>query len=319
MADVITTALTYSREDVNKYFLQPMFLGDQNMSRFDVMLNVKSSFKLQKFASLEKITKAYSSGFTGSTGSSLGQREIVMSRVKAEVEQEANTFYNTIVGDWLAAGNDIDNLDGTMLQEIIAEIMGRGLKRDNSRQLWFNDTASGSADYDIYDGIFKNYASLPAAQKITGPVGALAADAAVAQMQAAIDAAPDELRELKSEAVLEISGSYADNYRATLRSTGTEIADGVLRNGEEMLSYDGYPIIVHREWDTHISADSLATDPHRIVLHVPKNVAVGTDLGGEATANFWYNPDLILNRFRATYAIGTQYKNDELAVTNISA
>lgn len=319
MADLITTALTYEKEDVSKWFMQPLFLGDQDIMRFDVMTNVKSSFRLQKFSSVTKVTKAFASGFTGSTGSTLSQRLITVARTKAEVEQEANTFFNTIVGEWLALGTAKDQLEaGEQLKEIIAQIHMNGVSRDRSRQMWFGDTASVSADYNIYDGIFKNYASLPGGQQIVGPVGALAADAAVAQMQACIDAMPDEFRELKGQAVLEISGSYADNYRATLRNTGTEIADGVLRNGEENLSYDGIPIIVHRDWDTDIAADALATDVHRIVLHIPKNVVVGTDFDS-AEVDFWYNPDLIVNRFRMSYLMGTQYKNDEFAVTNISA
>jgi hypothetical protein len=320
MADIISTSLTFEKEDVNMWFNQPQFLGDQAMQRFDLMTNVKSSFRLQKFAAVEKVTKAFSSGFTGSTGSTLTQRVITVNRTKAEVSQEANTFYNTVAGEWLARGTAKDKLEmGEQLKDIVSGIFNNAVSRDLSRQVWLSDTAGGAgADYDIYDGIFKQYVALPAAQKIVGPVGALAVDAAVAQFQAAIDAMPDEFRELKGDAVLEISGSYADNYRATLRATGTEIADGVLRDGEENLSYDGVPIIVHRDWDTHIAADALATDVHRIVLHIPKNVVIGTDFDA-ASVDFWYNPDVIENRYRASYAIGTNYKNDEFAVTVISA
>jgi len=320
MADLIATSLTYSKEDVTKFFMQPLFLGDQNMQRFDVMTNVKSSFKLQKFSSVDKVTKAFGSGFAGSTGSNLTQRSIVVARTKAEIEQEANTFFNTIQGEVLALGTAKDKLDqANQLKTIISNIFMAGIKRDQSRQLWLNDTAGGAgADYDIYDGIFKNYASLPAGQKIVGPVGALAVDAAVDQMQACIDAMPDEFREFKSQAVLEITSTYADNYRATLRATGTEQADVMLKDGMTSLKYDGINIIVHPEWDTHIAADALATDVHRIVLHIPKNVVVGTDFSS-AEVDFWYNPDLIVNRFRQSYLIGTQYKNDEYAVTNISA
>jgi len=320
MPNFITTTLTYVKEDVNNYFLQPIFIGDNGLSRFFVRTNVKSSYKVQKFGKASKLTKAFQSGFQGSTGTTVTQRDIVVARAKAEASQEADEFFNTVVGEWLARGNDKDQLeDAENLKEIIAEIMMKGVMRDLTRQIWLNDTGSASADYDMYDGIFKNYESLPAGQMLVGPVGALAADAAVAQMQLCIDAMPDEFREMKGDAIFEISGSYADNYRATLRDRGTEIADGVLRDGEENLSYDGVKIIVHREWDTHIAADALATDVHRIVLHLPKNIEVGTDLDAAQDAVFWYNIDLIENRWRVTYALGTNFRNEEYAVTNISA
>lgn len=318
MAHLITTALTYSKEDAMKYFFQPMFINNPMLSDFDVMYGVKGSFKLNKFASLDKITKANAAGFSGQTGATLTQRSITVSRCEAEASQDGDTFYNTIYGEVLKSGNSKDDIDGTLIRQIASQIFTNGTQRDLNRQLWFGDTA-GAADYSIYDGIFKNYASLPAGQKVVGAVGALATDAAIGAFETMYAAAPDELLEMKGDIVLEVSRTVADNFRETLEAKGVSEGFMAIVDGIPQLRWRGMRIIEHPEWDTHITADSLATDVHRIVMHVRKNVVVGTDLDQVGGVDFWYNKDEKENRMRMNYVLGTNYKNDELAVTYISA
>jgi len=212
-----------------------------------------------------------------------------------------------------------DDITGTLMQEIVSTVFTVGADRDLNRQLWLGDTASGNADYSPYNGIFKNYASLPAGQKIVGAVGALGTDAAIGAFESLYAAAPDELLEMQGEAVLEVSGTMADNFRETLEAKGVSEGFMAIVDGIPQLKWRGINIIVHREWDTHIAGDSLATDVHRAVFHVRKNVAIGTDINEVGGADVWYNKDEKENRFRMEYVIGTNYKNDELACTYISA
>ena len=67
MANLITHWLSYSKEDAQRYFLQPLFVGNEALSYFEIMTGVKSSQLLDKFSTLSKITKAESSGFAGGT------------------------------------------------------------------------------------------------------------------------------------------------------------------------------------------------------------------------------------------------------------
>lgn len=319
MANLITTSLTYSKENAMDYFITPLFVQNSALTYFDVLMNIRSNTKLQRFTQIEKVTKAYVKGFAGSTGSVLDQRSINVARVEAEVEQEADTFFNTIMGELLKLGTAKDDLSETELQRIIAEIMMKAVSRDFERMIWLGDTASVNADYNPYDGIFKALTGLPAGQKLTGPVGALAADAAIAQFELTKAAAPNELRENRANTKMFVSQSYADNYRESLRSGGTEQAFTNLQGGTPTLSWDGFEIVEMANWDTHIAADALATDVHRIVMTDVSNIVIGTDISSNTGAEFWYDKTDQCNRFRLGYVAGTQYRTDELTVTNISA
>jgi hypothetical protein len=297
-------------------------MGNTNINIYDVLYNVKSSQALSKLGAASKITKAYATGFSGVAGSTITQRTITVSRVQAEMEENGGVFFNTIMGELLKLGVDKDDFSGTELQNIVAQIYLNSVKSDLDRQLWLGDTASGSGDYSIYDGIFKKYASLPNGQKLVGAVGALGTDAAVTEFEQMLAAAPYELLEQieagTSNVVLEVSYSYAQNYRETLQAKGTEMGNTALINGVPRLMWNGIPLIVHTSWDKHISADALATDVHRAILHNPKNVAIATDLESN-NLELWYNIDEQKVRARYEYVMGVQYKTDKLAVISLSA
>tara|TARA_B100001094_G_scaffold332747_1_gene406237 strand:+ start:24347 stop:25381 length:1035 start_codon:yes stop_codon:yes gene_type:complete len=338
MANLITSSLSYSKEDAQKYFLQPLFVQNSAMDYFEIMTNVKSSQKLDKFSTLDKITVAEAAGFAGQTGVTYTQRSVSVARMEAEVEQAGGAFFNTIKGELLKLGLNKDDVTGTIIQSIIADIMLRGVKRDLERQLWFSDSSNAAvayADYNSYDGIFKQLAGLPAAQKLdiatgTGTNSMNAANAARDTFQAMLEAMPNEGMENRADLVFFCTRSMADNYRATLRTGNQELAylSGV--NGTPSLAYQGIPVVEMAQWDTHIAADSNVATPlvapslntaadkfdgHICVLTVKNNIVIATDYNAVSGADVWYNKDLKVNRFRFEYVIGTNFKNTELTVT----
>ena len=328
MANLITSSLTYSKEDAQKYFLQPLFVQNSALDYFEIMTNVKSSQKLDKFSTLDKITIAEAAGFQGQTGVTYTQRTITVARMEAEIEQSGGTFFNTIKGELLKLGLNKDDITGTILQTIVADIMLRGVKRDLERQLWFADSTNADADYSGYNGILKQLAGLPAGQKLEITSGALGANVAKAEFQAMIDAMPNEGLENRADLVFFASRSLCDNYRATLGAVanGQELAYLSSVNGTPSLAYQGIPVVEMAQWDTHIAADatkiapSLHTaandfDGHLAVLTVKNNIVIATDYNAVSGADVWYNKDLKVNRFRFEYVIGTNFKNSELTVT----
>ena len=322
MASLITHSLSYSKESAEQYFMQPLFVGANSLDIFEIMTNVKSSQKLDKFSTLEKISKAEAAGFSGATGVTYTQRSVSVARVEAEVGQAGGAFFNSVKGELLKMGIYKDDISGTVLEEIVANIFTRGIMRDKERQLWFSDTTFGGTDYNIYDGIFKQLDSLPAAQKLVFPAGAIGADVAEAQFQLMKDAAPNEMLENRADLVILASRSVVENYRNTLKDLGTELAHMNVVDGVQRLMWDGIPIIEKAEWDTHLTTDSATignTDVHRVVMTVKNNIVVATDYDQNVGAEMWYNRDEKENRFRFQYVIGTQFKNDELTVTNIAA
>lgn len=291
------------------------------------LTGVTSSQKLDKFGKYDKITLAEASGFSGATGAaSYTQKTISVARLEAEVEQSGGAFYNSIKGEVLKLGLNKDDITGTILQTIVADIMLQGVKRDLERQLWFGNVANADANYSAYDGILTKLAGLPAGQKLNITSGALAANAARDTFQAQIDKMPNEGLENRADLVFFATRSLCDNYRATLRTGGQELAYISLTDGTSNLSYQGIPIVELGLWDTVIATDptvcapSLNTaandfDGHLSVLTVKNNIVIATDYNSVSGADMWYNKDEKYNRFRFEYVAGTQYKNDELTIT----
>ncbi len=327
---MFTHSLSYIGEDAQRYFLQPMFVGNPVTDIFHVIQDVKGSIKLDKFSKLEKITKAYSKGFSGDGGSVYDQKTLTVVRAKAEASQGGNAFWSSVKGEALRRGYQKDDIDGTVLKEIVADTFRSAVIRDLNRQLFFGDVTLGdpggdataqalAENYRLYDGIFKVLEGLPSGQKLTIDAGALGIDAALSTFEAMYDAAPPELLELEEDAVIMVSRSMAQNYRESLQNIGwgTETANTALINGVPTLTWNGIPVIERREWDTHIAIDSLATDPHRAIFTVKNNIVIGTDYN-EGEAEEWYNQDEEENRMRVKYVVGVQYLNDELTVTALA-
>lgn len=316
----LTALPSFTDREAARFIFQPLFTDNPDISRYDVRFGIKSETAVQKFGTLRKITKTAAKGFSSTGTSALTERVISPKRLKAQNAEDAYNIFGKVQEQMLNLSPDKDNLEGTDLRDILFEIQRRAIEDDMMRQLWFADTASGDADYSVYEGIFKRYDSLPAPQKLVFPAGALGTDAAQDEFEKLWDAAPAELKGMKDMAVIECSGNVWDNYVETLEERGTEISDQRLNDGSTGAMWRGIPIIVHRNWDRDIAADALATDVARIVMHVPKNVMIGTDLADSVTnTKTWYNIDDEEYRFRTSYIMDTQYANDELAVTSIAA
>jgi hypothetical protein len=204
--------------------------------------------------------------------------------------------------------------------------LGGPLAEDLDDDEDIDDEITNIADYNVYDGIFKQLAGLPAGQKLAIASGALAANVAKAEFQSMINAMPNEGMENRADLVFFASRSLCDNYRATLASGGQELAYLSSVNGTPSLAYQGIPIVEMAQWDTHIASDAASTAPslqngsndfdgHICVLTVKNNIVIATDYNAVSGADLWYNKDEKLNRFRFEYVIGTNFKNTELTVT----
>tara|TARA_B100000035_G_C21035482_1_gene570683 strand:- start:739 stop:1803 length:1065 start_codon:yes stop_codon:yes gene_type:complete len=350
MANAISTSITgYHQEEVQKYFLSPLFLGDDSyLSKFTIYPDVKSSMKLDHFQSAEYITNANAGAAFSADAetSSYTQKTLVVGNLEAEMEQRANVFFATVKAQALKLGTAKDNIDGTVIKEIMANIMMQAVKRDFHRQLWFanlNNSAAGSdtdgtgrnADYDVYDGIFEVLKDgLGAGQKLTiGVAGdspstgcTLAASGVytgaevISILEAVVDAATPELTELPK--TMYVSGVIANAYMKYLRSQNISESFIYLQDGTPAnLSFAGIPMVVRRDWDSHIANDfSLITDASaadstgRIALIADGAIAVGSDFQGASVEN-WYSLDQKAYRMRFGYACGTQLMDSKLAVT----
>lgn len=185
MSNLITTALTYSKESLTEYFIKPLFLGEDIKAIVDVHLDVKSSKKLDLIDALSNITKAYAQGtsFTASTGITITQKTVTTYAMKAEVRQNGRAFSNYCKQAMLKSGVQMNDISNTLFEQIIMEIFFAALKADFNRQIFFGDSlkenvtsdiAIGTADtnYNVYDGFWTwikeaiTATTIPAAQYV---------------------------------------------------------------------------------------------------------------------------------------------------------
>jgi hypothetical protein len=232
-------------------------------------------------------------------------------------------------GQLMRDGHDFDNVEGSVVKNILLDLIGQGVKADFNRQLWLSDVAEADADYGIYDGIFQAAAEAGATALTREYAGlttqaddaALVAGNGLKIMQGLYDSAAPELLEAGNH-VFFVSGDIADDYMAsTLESSSFAAAGyGAMVNGVPQLTYRGIPIIVRRDWDVAIAADSseingctAAAETHRALLTTKDAFVVGTDFD-ENSVEQWYSMDNKAYRFRVAYMVGCALKDAKLAV-----
>lgn len=143
MANLITTSLSFNKENIREYFIKPLLIENDIRDLVDIRLDIKSGEKLNYFNSLGKITKAYAQGtsFTGSTGVTLTQKTLTVNGLKAQVSQNAKEFEKTVMQSLIAKGvdaNDPENAEAT-IKQIIMDLFIDRLKADLQRILFFAD------------------------------------------------------------------------------------------------------------------------------------------------------------------------------------
>jgi hypothetical protein len=297
----------------------------------EVLPNIKGTTVIDKFNQLGKITKAFTNGaFSAEADADKGATiTITPSRVEAEIEFRANELFNKMKGQLMRDGHEFDNVEGSVVKNILLDLIGQGVKADFNRQLWLSDIAEADADYGIYDGIFQ-VAKEAGATALTREYAGLttqADDAALVAgnglkiMQGLYDSAAPELLEAGNH-VFFVSGDIADDYMAsTLESSSFAAAGyGAMVNGVPNLTYRGIPIIVRRDWDVSIAADASeingctsANETHRALLTTKDAFVVGTDFD-ENSVEQWYSMDNKAYRFRVAYMVGVALKDAKLAV-----
>ena len=331
MALELTSLPTVEQYDVNRAIIQPIFMGQDYMQYMEVLPNIKGTTVIDKFNQLGKITKAFTNGaFSAESSGDKGATiTITPSRVEAEIEFRANELFNKMKGQLMRDGHEFDNVDGSVVKNILLDLIGQGVKADFNRQLWLSDVAEADADYGIYDGIFQAAAEAGATALTREYAGlttqaddtALVAGNGLKIMQGLYDSAAPELLEAGNH-VFFVSGDIADDYMAsTLESSSFAAAGyGAMVNGVPNLTYRGIPIIVRRDWDVAIAADVAeingcdnAAETHRALLTTKDAFVVGTDFD-ENSVEQWYSMDNKAYRFRVAYMVGCALKDPKLAV-----
>ena len=326
-SNVIDTSLTWSQEDAAKYFLQPLFISNNDLSHFDVITNISgSSIKLDKYTALKGVTGAIGAGCFDGQDKQSTNSNVTLDLVRLEVEhaQKAQSLFNHIKSQLMRQGIDRNDLDGTLLMQMISELLMGGIMRDFSTILWWGNGSSGSGvqglNAGIWNKVFETTANggIPATSKVTYSPGATAA---IDALEALMLARTNELA--ASDQVMFVSRSFADKYKNELYAQGVNNAYADMQSGIENLSYNGIPMVVKPDFDVNIAefhasmptgVGSAADKTECAMLLAKDAIAVGTDFEIQ-DVDMWYNRDCKENRFRMNYSVGVALKDGALAAT----
>ena len=319
---------TVNKYDVSKSIIEPLFMGQDYMSYMDVMPNVAGTIVIDKFKQLGGITGALAplGAFSGASGEIGDTVTITPVRREAEVAFAGNALYNKIKGQLMRGGFEFDNVDGTVVKNILLDLIGQGVKADFNKHLWLSD-ASASDAFGDFDGLFDSAFAVTANRHNRGTLAteqttdaALVAGRGLDILKGLYEIASPELLEAGNH-VYFVSGDIADDYMATnLESSSFAAAGyGAMVNGVPNLTYRGIPIIVRRDWDVAIAANvaningaSTAVETHRAMLTTKDAFVVATDFN-ENSVEQWYSNDNKEYRFRVSYSIGCALKDAKLA------
>ena len=332
MANVLSTSLTWSQEDAQKYFLAPLFYENNHLKGMDVISDVSgASILLDRYTSVKDITKSMSQVCFEADGTQSTNSNITLTLCRLEVEhaQKAVALLSHIKSQLLKKGINRADMSGTIFMEIVSEIVMQGIMRDFSTILWWGDATNGATDSTqlLCNGIWKY---------LDGHVGNLLPSAQVKIFNTDIITTLEDMLAARSvelatsdNQLIYCSRSFAEGYAKELRaSNGAHTAAYAdLQNGVGALRFNGVRLEVVNSWDVDISAYGAALanmtnglapnavgDTKCAIWTAENNITVGTDFVAQ-DVDMWYNRDCKENRFRMLYSMGVAVKEPGMVVT----
>lgn len=309
MANFITTSISWGGKESFEYFLRPMFIGKSpwETQGVRVMPDVQSDIKLNYFGKAEKLLKAYSKGFSGTSASTYTQRTLSVVRMQAEASQDSNDFYETVYEQWLQLG-EWDDITNPQLKAIIVQVWTNAIESDVYRTFWLSDTAketvtsgviTGTADTDynaltgMWTRLIANAATSPTVDQI---YRYQVSDAAVAEVDTVTLTGTSGTANL-TVAVTTYLLTFASNLTTTAANAVTLHAAALLLRGITLTS-SGADLILTSSVPGQPTPD-------------PTVAAVSGDLAGT-------NADTIANTAPTALAAGESVTIFEDLVTNCS-
>lgn len=326
-------------QETAELLLQPVFTGPGILTDFfRTYTNVKQEKTLHHLKRFEKILQANTGcGFSASGTQNIVPRVITVGRLKAEVEQCTDEFFDTIYEDILGNGIDINKLDATAQGTQVLNAMLRMVQLAKMNDSWLlamlgeydNEGATSIPSWYTgknVTGILQKVEDAVAAGDVTlvddggsdYSGSAMTTDHSQEMLRGCWENAPEPLRNI--EPGMKRFYVTDDVYDFNIRyheALGTEIAHVMLRDGFSAPTFRGIPILrmPHIQSELAASGQWNLTSPHRVIYTVHQNLAIATDISDENSSyENWYDIDSEMHRQRSKFKLGSDYTYNELIV-----
>ena len=317
---LIENPKTYKGRELETIFFRPMFVGpNAEQLGIRMMYNMPVPTTVQVWSPRHDVLRAYTAGGEGGKSAQRLQKQIELTKVKAEVGFSASDYfqqvYELIVG---SADVNLDDLTGTELEKAETELFRAAIAESLRVMMWMGDTSSDS--FNEFDGLLvrlyqytQNSEEIPAFNCQNIPV---TPDNILDILGGMWKAASPELKALKSEGNLAffVTTDIYDAYEQYLDQCGADGAYTDLMSGRRELSYHGIKLIdmgISQYMPLHYNRRSthcILTDRRNLILAVNTADYPGSEV------RMWYNPDEMENRQRATFMVGTEILDETLLV-----
>lgn len=327
MANFITKSFTHTyagKELIQELFYTPQE-GSQNVfANYRVLPNVKTKINMYLPGTLNDIVREYTTCGFSATGSAINVTDKVLDveKLKVNLEQCVDTFFDTIFEETMGAGIDIDNAQGTIIEEIARTKVVDGIRDDLGKIAWFAQDGAASASYNMFDGWIQLFVDDSSSlgqyvdmDTIAGveTTGVLDTDGALALLRNMYENQSKELRQIPArDKKFYVTATVIDNLMTTYEDT--QSGTGLLRliDGGNM-AFRGIEVVEVTGWDTQLDdannpQASLIGD-NLVIYTSPSNLVIGTDVSApENELKFRFNDDddellKIISKFR----MGVQY------------
>lgn len=330
MANSVTTSFSHTyngREFLTELFYKPQEGGQDVFGIYKVM-QVVDKTNLYIPGNLSKILRKYTTcGFSQQGSLAISDRTISTAKVKSNLEECEDAFDGTIFEEAIKLGVDIDDLQGTIVEDILRTSLMRGLESDIPRITWFADAAAGSSDYDQFDGWVEliqdssasvgQYLDMNTDSNIE-VAGAMVADGAITLFRNMYENQSKTLRAVDRGAKkFYVTSSIMDNYLTTLEDTQNERGQLNLEDGSTIVKFRGIEVVEVKGWDTHLAdvdnPQAAAVGVNMCVLTTPENLIVGADVMSPSNeVKTWYSDDDEVIRMKVKFKLGAQILHPEL-------
>jgi hypothetical protein len=137
-----STSPAFKRQAVDEYFIQPMFMAEDIRGLITVRTDIKGTETLNRISRPSMLTKPKDTpGFTPAGGFNLTYTDITVKPMAMEFEQNARSFWGSIVQQLLASGYQEDDVEQMKSPDIWNKVMlpliAQAGQDDLIRQMFF--------------------------------------------------------------------------------------------------------------------------------------------------------------------------------------
>lgn len=332
MSKIIENPKSYTGRELENIFFRPMLTGPDAIDLgVRVMYNMPVPTTLNFWHRPGDVLQKYVRGWKGGDIAQRFQKQINLSKVKAEMGYSAEEYFGMI---YELITNDskvnLDDLSGTELEKAETTLFRQAIAESIRVTMWLGDTTrTEDKSYNSFNGFLKNIKNDLQTSANTGQnfipnvkIPAMTgADAAISLFERMWNAADERLKAMKDEGnlVILVTSDIYQNYEKSLEGNFLESAFSAMQSGRTGLSWHGIPIK-----DIKISSylSSFTDMPQTFAIFTDKrNMALAvnsSDFPGNEV-RMWYDPKDMENCQRAIFMAGADYLLPELMTVAVEA